>query len=94
MKTQIISSLATGGPPVGSEHRMRDSPAERLGHRRVEGLLQRPRVGRWIRPIDDHQQTPIGPQPQTLEIAQPALTRRRVLRGRLPTPPNRCFAPV
>ena len=47
------------------------APAERLGHGRVEGL----------RPIDDHQEAPVGAQPAASEIGQQPLTDRRVLRG-------------
>ena len=49
-------------------------PAERLGHGRVQGL----------RPIDDHQEAPVGAEPATREIRQKSLTDRRILRGPFP----------
>ena len=49
-------------------------PAERLGHRRIEGL----------RPIDDHQQAPVGAEPAAGEIGQQPLTDRCILGGAFP----------
>ena len=57
-------------------------PAERLGHRRLERL----------RPIDDHQEAPVGAEPVTREIGQQALADRRVLRGSFPEA-ERVFGP-
>jgi len=59
----------------------------RLIEGRVHGFPQR------LRPVEDHQQAPVGAQAATLQVGDQALTDRGIL-GRSFPEPERLFLPV